>query len=330
MPVRSVGKSSQHPSCPIRSWSPVPRAPGATIVRSGPPATNGVGNTVQMSYDPLSDSPPLSGQVALITGGGSGIGLACARALAADGASVVLAARNIDRLASAAEDLRAEFPDVVAATVACDVTDEASVEAACAAAAEIGPLQIVVANAGIGSAGPFHLTTLDDWNSVLTTNLTGSFLTMKHSVPHLASSGGGSIVAMSSIAAVSTHRYMTPYNVSKAGLEMLVQQVADELGSSGIRANAVRPSLVPTDISAGLTGMPDIVDDYLEQMPLHRLGTTDDIASLVRFLAGPESSWITGMCISADGGHHLRRGPNLHGVMEMAFGDQLAPAGPAD
>ncbi len=250
------------------------------------------------------------------------------RALAADGAGVVLAARNVARLAWSADDLRSEFPDVAVATVACDVTDEASVEAACAAAAAVGPVRIVVANAGTGSAGPFHLTTLDDWNSVLTTNLTGAFLTMKHSVPHLAANGGGSIVAMSSIAAVSTHRYMTPYNVSKAGLEMLVQQVADELGSSGIRANAVRPSLVPTDISAGLTASPDIVDDYLEQMPLHRLGTTDDIASLVRFLAGPESSWITGMCISADGGHHLRRGPNLHGVMEMVFGDQLAPPGP--
>jgi len=104
---------------------------------------------------------------------------------------------------------------------------------------------------------------------------------MKHSVPYLAANGGGSIVAMSSIAATATHRYMTPYNVSKAGLEMLVRQVADELGSMGIRANAVRPSLVPTDISAGLTGVPDIVEDYLEQMPLHRLGTTDDIAAAV-------------------------------------------------
>jgi NAD(P)-dependent dehydrogenase (short-subunit alcohol dehydrogenase family) len=286
-----------------------------------------VGHTARMSN---TESPaPLAGQVALITGGGSGIGLACARALAADGAAVVLAARNAERLAASADDLRAEFPDVDISTAGCDVTDEASVEAACAEAALVGPLTIVVANAGTGSAGPFHLTTLDDWNSVVATNLTGAFLTMKHAVPHLAANGGGSIVAVSSIAAVSTHRYMTPYNVSKAGLEMLVRQVADELGSSGIRANAVRPSLVPTDISAGLTGVPEIVDDYLEQMPLHRLGTTDDIASLVRFLAGPESSWITGMCISADGGHHLRRGPNLHGVMEMVFGDRLAPPGPS-
>jgi NAD(P)-dependent dehydrogenase (short-subunit alcohol dehydrogenase family) len=270
---------------------------------------------------------PLAGSTALITGGGSGIGLACARRLVADGAAVVLAARNAERLAASADDLRAAFPGAGITTVTCDVTDESSVEAACAEAAAFGPLRIVVANAGTGSAGPFHLTTLDDWNRVLATNLTGSFLTMKHAVAHLAANGGGSIVAISSIAGVATHRYMTPYNVSKAGLEMLVKQVADELGSSGIRANAVRPSLVPTDISAGLTASPDIVDDYLDQMPLHRLGTTEDIASLVRFLAGPESSWITGTCISADGGHHLRRGPNLHGVMEMVFGDQLAPPG---
>jgi NAD(P)-dependent dehydrogenase (short-subunit alcohol dehydrogenase family) len=276
-----------------------------------------------------SSTNALSGQVALITGGGSGIGLACARSLVADGAAVVLAARTAERLATAADDLRAEFAGATVATVACDVGDEASVEAACTAAAEVGPLRIVVANAGTGSAGPFHTTTLDDWNTVMATNLTGAFLTMKHTVPHLAANGGGSIVAVSSIAAVATHRYMTPYNVSKAGLEMLVRQVADELGGLGIRANAVRPSLVPTDISAGLMAVPEIVEDYLEQMPLHRTGTTEDIASLVRFLAGPESSWITGACISADGGHHLRRGPNLDGVMRMLFGDAVAPAGPA-
>ena len=272
---------------------------------------------------------PLADHLAFITGGGSGIGLACARALLAGGADVVLAARNADRLAAAADDLRRDHPGATVTTVACDVTDEASVEAACAVAGAAGSLRIVVANAGTGSAGPFHSTTLDDWNAVLGTNLTGAFLTMKHAVPHLAANGGGSIVAMSSIAAVSTHRYMTPYNVSKAGLEMLVRQVADELGGLGIRANAVRPSLVPTDISAGLTAIPEIVDDYLDQMPLRRLGTTDDIAAVVRFLAGPESSWITGECISADGGHHLRRGPNLEGVMRTVFGDSISPPAPA-
>jgi NAD(P)-dependent dehydrogenase (short-subunit alcohol dehydrogenase family) len=274
------------------------------------------------------DGPPLADHVALVTGGGSGIGLACARAFLADGAGVVLAARDVDRLAAAAGALREEFAGATVTTVRCDVTDEASVAAACAEAATAGPLRIVVANAGTGSAGPFHLTSLDDWNQVLATNLTGAFLTMKHAVPHLAANGGGSIVAISSIAGVATHRYMTPYNVSKAGLEMLVRQVADELGSSGIRANAVRPSLVPTDISVGLTSVPEIVDDYLEQMPLHRLGTTDDIAAAVRFLAGPESSWITGVCLSTDGGHHLRRGPNLDGVMRMVLGDAVAPPGP--
>ncbi len=281
-------------------------------------------HTLTMSTEPR----PLADHLALITGGGSGIGLACARPQLADGAAVAQAARNGDRHATAADPQRAELAGAEVFTISCDVTDEASVDAACAEAALAGPLRIVVANAGTGSAGPFHLTTLDDWNQVLGTNLTGAFLTMKHAVPRLAANGGGSIVAISSIAATETHRYMTPYNVSKAGLEMLVKQVADELGSSNIRANAVRPSLVPTDISAGLTAVPEIVDDYLEQMPLHRLGTTDDIAALVRFLAGPESSWITGECISADGGHHLRRGPNLHGVMSQVFGDQLAPPGP--
>jgi NAD(P)-dependent dehydrogenase (short-subunit alcohol dehydrogenase family) len=289
---------------------------------------------VTMSSNPSPESRPtppgrpLDGQVALVTGGGSGIGLASARALAADGAAVVLAGRSEDRLATGATELLAELPDAEVLTAVCDVTDEASVEAACTSAAAVGPLTIVVASAGSGGASPFHLTSLDEWNAVLSTNLTGAFLTMKHAVGHLVANGGGSIVAISSIAGVATHRFMTPYTVSKAGLEMLVRQVADELGSSGVRANAVRPGLVPTDITAGLMTIPEMVDDYLAQMPLGRTGTTGDIAALVRFLAGPESSWITGECIGADGGHHLRRGPNFDVVMHMLHGDDLAPPRP--
>ena len=163
---------------------------------------------------------------------------------------------------------------------------------------------------------------------MLGTNLTGAFLTMKHAVPHLVANGGGSVVAVSSIAAPLTHRFMTSYCVSKAGLEMLVKQVADELGGSGVRANAVRPGLVPTDASMTLATTDSVREDYLDQMPLGRLGTDDDVASLVRFLLGPESGWITGQCIGVEGGHTLRRGPDLTALMEMVYGAAVRPAGP--
>ena len=107
---------------------------------------------------------------------------------------------------------------------------------------------------------------------------------------------------------------MTSYCVSKAGLEMLVRQVADEFGDRGVRANAVRPGLVATDATDLLMSIPAVHDDYLSQIPLGRSGTTAEIGELVRFLAGPESGWITGTCISADGGHHLRRGPDLESL----------------
>ena len=278
-----------------------------------------------------SDPRSLAGRVALITGGGSGIGLGCARELVAAGATVVLAARNTDRLVSAADELRkVASPGAEVLTVACDVTNEDSVSAACARTAEAGTFTLVVANAGFGSGGPIHLTQLDDWNGVIGTNLTGAFLTIKHAVPYLSANGGGSIVAVSSIAGPVTHRFMTPYDVSKAGLEMLIRQTADELGCRNIRANAVRPGLVPTDATEAMINYPPVVDDYISQMPLGRVGTTEDVGRLVRFLLSDESSWITGTCISVDGGHHLRRGPNIEPFMEMALGDARYPAGPAN
>jgi NAD(P)-dependent dehydrogenase (short-subunit alcohol dehydrogenase family) len=269
---------------------------------------------------------PLSGQSALVTGGGSGIGLGIARHLVRDGAAVVLAGRSADRLAAGAESLLAEGAEPgFVHTVVCDVTDEAAVVEACSVAAGVGRFTMCVANAGFGSAAPFHLTTLDDWNAVIGTNLTGAFLTLKHAVIGLAANGGGSIVAVSSIAAPLTHRFMTAYCVSKAGLEMLVKQVADELGASGIRCNAVRPGLVPTDATVTLTTTDVIREDYLAQMPIARVGTDDDVAALVRFLLGPESTWITGQCIGVDGGHSVRRGPDITPVMEMVFGRDIRP-----
>ena len=257
----------------------------------------------------------LAGRVALLTGGGSGIGLACARAFLRDGASVTLAGRTEAKLASAAAELKAGAPDGPAIGIAvCDVADEDDVKRAVEVAVETGGtggLDIAVAGAGTGSGGPVLQMDLAAWRGVMAVNLDGAMLTIKHAGGAMASSGGGSIVAISSIAAPLTHRLMSAYCVSKAALEALVRNAADELGAVNVRVNAVRPGLVPTDLASGLTTNEGIVADYLDQMPIRRLGEVDDIANGVRYLAGPESAWVTGQCVGIDGGHTLRRGPDL-------------------
>ncbi len=258
---------------------------------------------------------PLAGQGALITGGGSGIGLACAQQLLAAGSSVTLMGRRIDTIRQAARTLAANAPDGAKVTFhSGDVTNEDQVRSACESAARVGGrLGVVVAAAGTGGgAAPVTRLDLDVWNQCLAVNLTGAFLTIKHGAATM--DGGGSIVAISSIAGALTHRLMTAYCVSKAGLEMLVKNAADELGSAGIRVNAVRPGLVPTDLAAPLAANDNIVSEYLDLMPLRRLGTPDDVAAAVRYLAGPESSWVTGQIFATDGGHTLRRGPDLAGA----------------
>lgn len=261
-----------------------------------------------------------------MTGGGSGIGLACARWLAKDGAHVVLAGRTEEKLVAAVASLEAD--GLGASYSVCDVSHEGQVQAAVEAAVAVGPLRNVVASAGMGAGGPLYLTDVAVWNAVIATNLTGAFLTLKHTAVPMAAAGGGSFVGISSIAAPLTHRWMGPYCVSKAALEMLVRNAADELGACKIRVNAVRPSLVPTDITAGLTSIEEAVDDYLAQMPIGRLGTEDDVAALVHFLCTEQAGWITGQCIGVDGGHTLRRGPDITPLMSQLFGDALWPATP--
>ncbi len=268
---------------------------------------------------------PLAGMAAFITGGGSGIGLASAQWLVRDGCAVTIAGRTEAKLASGADALRADAPaGVDVRTVACDVADEAAVRAAVATAMEaVGGLHIAVLAAGTGTFGPMLTTDLQAWQATLDTNLTGAFLGIKHAGAAIAASGGGAIVAISSIAGPLTHRFMGAYCVSKAGLEALVRNSADELGIAGVRVNAVQPGLVPTDLAAALVNDDGIRADYLRQMPLGRLGTVDDIAAGVRYLAGPDSSWVTGQCLAIDGGHTLRRGPDLEPAARLIFGDDV-------
>jgi NAD(P)-dependent dehydrogenase (short-subunit alcohol dehydrogenase family) len=265
----------------------------------------------------------LEGLAALVTGGGSGIGLGAAKRLAADGAHVTICGRTEDRLRAATDAITGVAASGVQVRYAvADVTQEADVVRAVAVAAEpTGGLDVLFACAG-GSLhlGPIVLSDVDAFRATIDLNVTGTFLAIKHAAPVMARSGGGSIVGMSSIAGVATHKYMSAYCVGKAGIEMLVKVAADELGPSGIRVNAVQPGLVDTELVGSITAGGELLDDYLQQMPIARVGTVDDIAGAVRYLAGPESSWVTGQMIGVDGGHQLRRGPNYGLFVEPMYG----------
>ena len=258
-----------------------------------------------------------------VTGGGSGIGLACARAFASDGANVLIMGRNEAKLAAAADELGAIEGAGRIQILTGDVSVEADVSAAAEQAAIGGVLDIAVANAGTGGLGPIMVTESESWDQIMQTNLNGTFYTIKHSGQWMAKSGGGAICAISSIAGVRTHRFMGPYCVSKAGIDMLVRNTADELGTANIRVNSVCPGLVETELASGLLETEEIYEDYLDCMPVRRHGKVDDIGQAVRFLCGPESSWVTGVLLSVDGGHHLRRGPNVEPFSRMLFGDDL-------
>jgi NAD(P)-dependent dehydrogenase (short-subunit alcohol dehydrogenase family) len=264
----------------------------------------------------------LEGTAALVTGGGSGIGLGCARRLVADGASVTICGRGEARLQAAVEELAARAGRGTVQYAVADVTDEEAVEAAVARAIEpTGSLDAVVACAG-GSETLAPITMMDAaaWRRTIDLNITGTMLTFKHAARPMARAGSGSMVGVSSIAGSHTHRWFGAYGPGKAGIDHLCRVAADELGASGIRVNSVRPGLVDTELVAFVTGGGPVLDDYLDQMPIRRVGTVDDVAALVRFLVGPESTWITGQNIAVDGGHSLRRGPDYRAIVEPHYG----------
>jgi 7-alpha-hydroxysteroid dehydrogenase len=261
----------------------------------------------------MSGSGGLEGRAVLVTGGGTGIGRACAERLAADGAAVTICGRTEATLAAAAERIAA-----VAAHGGCvqqvtgDVTDEDDVAAVIARACEpTGSLDGCVANAGGGGMlAAHHAQDLAEFTRVLHLNVIGTFLTLKHALPRLAAAGGGSFVGMSSLAGHVTHRFFGAYPVAKAGVEQLVRNAADEYGAAGVRCNVVRPGFVATELMSFIGPDTAVHASYVENTPLGRLGQPEDVAALVRFLLGPESAWITGAVIDIDGGHGLRRGPD--------------------
>ena len=255
---------------------------------------------------------PLSDQTALVTGGSGGIGTACARALVADGARVVIMGRRQDALEASRNQILAEFPE---ATVEISVGDggvEADVQAALDKAYALADrLDIVIPTVGGSGFAPFLQTSVENLRRDLDLNITTAFIAMKLAAPMMTN--GGSIVCISSTAATMPFPALSTYCTGKAGLEALIRTVADELAALKIRVNAVRPGLTRSNATTDMFANPVVIERFLEQTPLKRTGEPEDIAAAVAYLAGPASSWVTGQSIAVDGGQELRRNPDLMG-----------------
>ena len=264
--------------------------------------------------------PGLDGKSVIVTGGGTGIGAACARRLAADGASVTICGRTEDKLVKIADEIRSAGGSIQ--HVVADVTSEDDVIRLVGAHEDaFGSLTGVVANAGGGGGiGPYHLQDTAEYVRVLHLNVLGTMLCVKHSVPKMVAAGGGSFVGMSSIAGYVTHLWFGAYPVAKAGIEEMMRNAADEYGPVNVRFNSIRPGFIATEIMEGIERGGPVWNSYITQTPMGDVGQPEDVANLARFLVSDESRWITGQAIAVDGGHGLRRGPDFTAFVEPALG----------
>ena len=262
----------------------------------------------------------------LITGGGTGIGKACAAEMYSHGALVTICGRTEENLKQSAQEIVENHQDGgVIQYVTCDVTDEEQVLETVLAADEFGEgLDGVVANAGGGGAiVPYHMQTAEEFSRVLNLNVLGTMLCIKHAVPILRKSDKASFVGMSSIASHLTHLWFGAYPAAKAGIEAIIRNAADEYGPANIRFNAVRPGFIETEIMEGIPRDSEIFSSYIENTPLGDVGQPNDVAALVKFLLSSESRWITGQCINVDGGHSLRRGPQFTQFLSNFSNEEL-------
>jgi NAD(P)-dependent dehydrogenase (short-subunit alcohol dehydrogenase family) len=244
----------------------------------------------------------LRGQAALVTGASSGIGRHLAELLAAAGARVALAARRADRLAEAAREI--EVAGGRCLPIALDVTQSDSVAAAVAAAeSELGPLTILVNNAGVTVAKPVLRHTEEEWDYVLDTNLKGAWLMAREFAQHLVDRGRpGRIVNIASVLGVRTIAWVPSYSAAKAGLIHLTHVLAMELARYGILVNAIAPGYVETDFNRDF--LRSEAGKKLEaRIPLRRVGRPDDLDGAMLLLASSAGAYITGAVIAVDGGH---------------------------
>jgi 3-oxoacyl-[acyl-carrier protein] reductase len=243
----------------------------------------------------------LTGRVALVTGASRGIGRAIAARLAAQGATVLAAAREQNAAGTVGEITAAGGKAEVASV---DVSDAAAIDALVAGAlARHGRIDILVNNAGITKDQLMLRMKRADWDAVIATNLTGAFSLTQAVLKPMIRQKGGRIICISSVVGQSGNAGQANYAASKAGLIGFAKAVAQEVASRNITVNVVAPGLIDTDMTRGITG--GAQDEWAARIPLKRLGTPDDIAAAVCFLASPEASYITGQVLAVNGGMYM-------------------------
>jgi NAD(P)-dependent dehydrogenase (short-subunit alcohol dehydrogenase family) len=248
----------------------------------------------------------LTGHVALVTGGNSGIGLGMARALAGAGADVAIWGTNEAKNAAAATELETLGTKVVA--LRCDVGDEAEVTAAFAATVEaLGKVDSCFANAGIGGGGTgFVDMTLDEWRRVMRVNSEGAFLTLRAAAKHLVARGeGGSLVGVASVAAIEGAPRGQHYAASKGGLISMVKAIAVELARHKVTANTILPGWIDTPMTEGAFGNERFATAVMPRIPARRWGAPDDFGPAAVYLASPANRYTTGQTFVIDGGYTI-------------------------
>ena len=250
----------------------------------------------------------LTGRVALITGGNGGIGLGMAKGLAEAGASIVIAARNAEKMAAAADELRSLGAKV--ATIEVDVADKASVDAMVAETlSQFSRVDILIANAGTNNRKPPEDYSVAEWQSILDINLNGVFFCAQAVHPAMKQQGGGKIITIGSMASLFGLPFAAAYASTKGGVMQLTRVLATAWAKDNIQANCVLPGWVDTELTVNARRQVEGLHDRVEtRTPAGRWGAPQDFAGIAVFLGGPGSDFVTGTAIPVDGGYAVMGG----------------------